>query len=51
MFTVNYQTNLVTVRKLSERGFRGFTARKRLKKWTVRRPEALSKEPQVVQFW
>ncbi len=51
MFTVNYQTCPVKIRKFSKRGFRGFTARKRLKKWTARQPEALSKKTQMVQFW
>ena len=48
MFTVNYQTSPVKAIKLSECGFRGFTAYNRLKKWTAYRPEALSKEPQMV---
>lgn len=48
MFTVNYQTSPVKAKKLSECGFRGFNAHKRLKKWTAYRPEALSKELQMV---
>lgn len=49
MFAVNYQTSPVKAKKLSECGFRGFTAHKRLNKWTAHRPEALSKVLQMVQ--